>query len=105
MARQLVPKKVLRAKDLEGTSLLELNVSGGLTEGVSELRTKLETLVPEIGCTRRVYVRGGLLNELAGERMTADERAAHDAAMYGAIFGATGKSAIGTGNTPAEEQS
>jgi hypothetical protein len=102
MARQLVPKKALRAQDVEGTSLLELNVSGGQAEGVGELRARLEVLVPEIGCKRRVYVRGGLLNELAGESMTAEERKAYNDQVYAAIFGNTGPS-MGTGPASTEE--
>lgn len=104
MARQLVAKKVLRAQDIQGTSLLELNVAGGLAEGVSELRTKLDvdTL---IGRMRRVYVRGGLpVDDLPGEHMTAEQRKEYNEKTYAAIFGSPLKAKLSEVATPTEEQ-
>jgi hypothetical protein len=84
MARRIVPRKRGATTDANGP--LTINLHGGAGPGVSEVTTYL-TVISDSGRPRRVRVLGGLPDELAGNRMTDEERTEYDNRVYNAVFG------------------
>lgn len=102
MARRIVPRKHGRTTGIDN-SPITLAVHGGITDEVNQQLDVSRQMFGDDGSLRRLRVIGGLPDELAGERMSAEERAAYDKRMYGAIFGGSHKHTSAV-SAPDEEQ-